>query len=45
MDVSWIVGLVVPALLYYLAARARRDRVLQALILPEAPGGANATGR
>ncbi|MGT2453069.1 purine-cytosine permease family protein [Cupriavidus basilensis] len=45
VDVSWIVGLVVPALLYYLAARARRDRVPQALILPEAPGGANATGR
>ncbi|RKP47589.1 cytosine permease [Trinickia fusca] len=35
-DISWIVGLVVPALLYYVGARARRVRMPERLIVPEA---------
>lgn len=36
-DISWIVGLVVPAVLYYLVARSTRTRVAPQLILPAAP--------
>ncbi|MDF3834313.1 cytosine permease [Cupriavidus basilensis] len=44
VDISWIVGLLVPALLYYLVSRARLDQVPKALILPDEPGAAKATG-
>ena len=33
-DISWILGLVVPAVLYYIGARASRRSIPERLILP-----------
>jgi NCS1 family nucleobase:cation symporter-1 len=36
-DISWIIGLVVPGLLYYVAARRKAAHVPERLILPDEP--------
>jgi NCS1 family nucleobase:cation symporter-1 len=36
VDISWIVGLVVPGLLYFIFGRSSRDRAPSGLILPAA---------
>ena len=40
VDISWIVGIVVPGTLYYVATRFVQSRVPEQLILPEIPGDA-----
>ncbi|MNG36265.1 hypothetical protein D3C84_1232420 [compost metagenome] len=36
VDVSWIIGLVVPSVLYYLVARGKAAQAPARMILPEA---------
>lgn len=41
VDISWIVGLIAPALLYYLVARLKGFDVPDEMILPPGPGVAD----
>ena len=45
VDISWIVGLAAPALLYYFAARAQRADIPEQTILPHELGGVDGVGR
>ncbi|MBN3808328.1 cytosine permease [Paraburkholderia sp. Ac-20347] len=42
VDISWIVGIVVPGALYYFATRFARSNAPEQMILPEAAGGIEA---
>jgi len=44
-DISWVVGLVAPALLYYLAARVKGAEIPEQMILPREFGGADSVGQ
>jgi len=44
-DISWIVGLAAPALLYYFAARVKGTDIPAQMILPREIGGADSVGQ
>ena len=45
VDISWIVGLAAPALLYYFAARVKGADIPEQMILPREFGGADRVGQ
>jgi nucleobase:cation symporter-1, NCS1 family len=45
VDISWIVGLVAPALVYYFAARVKKADIPEHMILPREFGGADRVGQ
>lgn len=45
VDISWIVGLAAPALLYYVAARAKRADIPEQMVLPHELGGVDGVGQ